>query len=382
MLNVLLLGKTGRGKSTTGNKLINRDGDDPSLWAKDETVKREWPEEPTGKKRSDEMSSEPIRFVAEKSATSVTRGCSIISNTQTGFRVMDTRGFAPSEFTDNVYRANLQIMREVVGITAVRNLHYDRVLYFLPERDIPERADGYLQEELSVLWHFYGESIFKNMIIVATASPRLKSTNPDLESRFGEGATKEIRDIFMKALKQAIFSRENATPPSCPSIVFIPFRATNATVAKIVRNAVVLDKDGIKLKFQKSTCSKCSSVIRVWKASGSKVEKPIKIPEDPKCHPVIIPKYTRLQKVGGGVAHIVTLGIPQGIYTAYQWIRTGTTGKTLWPWFTNSEEKCAKCNNSPTVKGCTNIGEKYEQIVVVHSHEMLEVQVEYAVTHA
>ena len=392
MLNVLLLGKTGRGKSTTGNKLINRDGDDPSLWAKDETVKREWPEEPTGENRSDKMSSEPIRFVAEKSTISVTRGCSIISNTQMGFRVMDTRGFAPSDFTGHVYLANLQIMREVVGITAVKNLRFDRVLYFLPDRDIPERADGYLQEELSVLWHFYGEIVFRNMVIVVTApssKSSTRSTNPDLESKFGEGSTEDVKDVFMQAMKQAIDSRENATLPSCPNVVFIPQHATNVSVAKIVRNALALDKDRIKLEFQKTTCSRCASVIHITGRKGNasvaaaEVEGKIKVPEESTCHPVIIPKYTRLKKVGGGVAHIVTLGIPQGIYTAYQRFKTGTTGKTLWPWFKNSEEKCAKCQHAPSVKGCTKIGEKYgSEIVVEHSHKMLEVQVEDAATDA
>ena len=29
-----------------------------------------------------------------------------------------------------------------------------------------------------------------------------------------------------------------------------------------------------------------------------------------KCHPVVIPKYIRLTKSIGGIAHIITLGIP------------------------------------------------------------------------
>ena len=380
MLNVLLLGRTGRGKSTTGNKLIDRD-EHHTCQQMDDTVSREWPEEPAAVNWESEPTREPICFAAKKQAASVTKECSVIANTQTGFRVMDTRGFAPSDFTGSVYQANLQIVREVVRVATVRDLHFHRVLYFLPERHIPERADGYLQEELSVLWHFYGENIFKNMIIVVTApAPKSESalTNyvPDIDTKFGEGSTDDVRSIFQEALKQAIYSRENAPPPSCPDIVYIPFQATSESVAEIVRNVSVHEKSGISLKFQNTTCSKCASVIHIRVRKGNafidaaEVEGKIILPEQSQCHPAIIPKYTKFVKFMGGVAHIITLGIPQAIYSL------ADEPGTVWPWFTNSEEKCAKCEAAPSVKGCTKIGDSFSGTVVQHSHDLLRVQVE------
>ena len=379
LLNVLLLGKTGRGKSTTGNKLVNADGNNaPNLEAEGK-LKREWPpEEPATKVGVDQASvpKRKIRFAAETGRKSVTQECAIIANAAAGFRVMDTRGFAPSDFVDTVYLSNLRIIREVVGIASDEEIIFHRVLYFLPERDIPERADGYLQEELQVLWHFYGDKIFKNMAIVMTEHPRSTSTNPNIDEHFGEGTVTKVQETFLEALENAVRVRKDDRVPPCPDIVFIPFRATAESVAEIVRKAKVRDPNGIRLEFRKDTCSKCASVIHIrlrkdtaFIAGADDEEGQIKIPEESKCHPYFIPKYTRALKVVGGVIHLVTLGIPQLLYH----ILGG--GNTIWPWFTNSEEKCAKCECAPKEKGCTKVGDKYLQYEVQHDHAMLKMQV-------
>ena len=374
VLNVLLLGKTGRGKSTTGNKLINAEGNNAADQVKEGKLRQEWPEEPSAGDRSFETPAEckVIRFKAAEGTKSATQTCEVIANTAAGFRVMDTRGFAPSDVEASIYLANLQIMREVVRIATRKELTFHRVLYFIPERDIPERADGYLQEELSVMWHYYRDSIFKNMVIVVTLPKRSKTTNPDIEAVFGEGSTKKVQDTFLEALENAIGKREKAKVPSCPCIVFIPFEASSESVAKIVKKAEVCERDGIRLKFHKNTCSKCASVIHIRQNNDTvsieateNEEGRISIPEDTKCHPALIPKYTKLVKFIGGVGHIVTLGIPQGVH------RLTGGQKTIWPGFFNSEEKCAKCASAVGVTGCTKIGEIYLGAVVKHDHEML-----------
>ena len=369
MLNVLLLGMSGKGKSTTGNKLLNVEEVNVTDQVKKGALKQEWPVNCSGSDQGNGCNS--VMFETKPTVSSVNKGCKVITNTDTGFRIMDTMGFVPYDVT-----ANLQIVRELVRVCIQLEVAFHRVLYFLPERDIPERADGHLQEELTALWHYYGYDIFKNMVIVITAAPRSKSTNSDIDTEFGEGATFAVQQIFLEALKNAIHGREDATLPPCPDIAFIPFLASSESVAEIVRNAKVHAPDGIRLDFRKTTCSKCTSVIHIKPrtdtasiAATDDEEGRISIPEDTKCHPALIPKYTKLVRFIGGVGHIATLGIPQGVY------RLAGQQNTVWPWFFNSEEKCVACEHPSGAKGCTRIGDIYNGIVVKHNHAMLTVQV-------
>ena len=57
-----------------------------------------------------------------------------------------------------------------------------------------------------------------------------------------------------------------------------------------------------------------------------------------------MPKYSTAAKVGGGIAHVATVGIPLGI----AWL----VNKEIWPGFTNSDEICVSCKRSPESKGC------------------------------
>ena len=59
-----------------------------------------------------------------------------------------------------------------------------------------------------------------------------------------------------------------------------------------------------------------------------------------KCHPLVIPRYSTIVKITGGVAHVLTLGV----FVAAGKIR----GKKFWPGFTNDEELCVCSNNDPS----------------------------------
>ena len=65
--------------------------------------------------------------------------------------------------------------------------------------------------------------------------------------------------------------------------------------------------------------------------------------DESKCHPIIIPKHSKLSKFIGGIAHVVTLGIPYAV------------GVAKWPGFFNSDEICPACNNPPGANGCTKV---------------------------
>ena len=375
LLDVLLLGKTGQGKSTTGNKLINADGEDAGKQRTHGDLKVDWPE-------NDETAAGKIpSFEAKAGAKSVTNGCRVITNLAEGYRVVDTRGFAPSDVDVAAFKANLEIIRDVVGVTADVGLKYDRVLYFLPFRDIPERADRYWQDELAVLWHYFGVDVLKNMVLVVTKRARKDETERKeptmkIDDEFGEGAAKEMIEFFEEALKGAIKQREDADVPDCPPVVFLPSNATAEDVAAVVRDVKVGAPEGIELRFRSSTCCKCASVIRYRCEGSGSSATPVEVVENPRqqeestCHPAIIPKYSTLVKIAGGSLHIATLGIPAAVKYTFKW------PKKLWPWFTNSETHCVNCKKAPNESGCITVGATYktktdDEIVVQHNSEML-----------
>ena len=381
-LDVLLLGMTGRGKSTTGNKLINADGKDAKRQLTRGELKVVWPM-PDGTAADPNSKQQQIpHFEAGAGAKSVTNCCRVITNLATGYRVVDTRGFAPSDVDIPAVEGNLEIIRDMVGVTTDVGLQYHRVLYFLPFRDLPERADKYWQDELAVLWHYFGVDVLKNMVFVVTKraprSGKEKYTKPttDIDDVFGEGSTEEMVEVFEESVKCAIKRREDTDAPDCPPVIFLPSTATAEDVAAVVRDVKVREPSGIKLRFRSSTCCKCASVIRYrCEGSGSsgtpiEVVKNIRPQEKSSCHPAIIPKYSRLEKVAGGTLHITTLGVPAAIKHAFK------LSKKLWPWFTNSKVHCANCKKAPNRNGCITIGETYKikkgnEITVRHNSEML-----------
>ena len=62
----------------------------------------------------------------------------------------------------------MQFVREVARLNGA--FRFDCVLYFLPFREPPKRAEGNFIEELEVLYFYFGNSIFEHMIMIATNS--------------------------------------------------------------------------------------------------------------------------------------------------------------------------------------------------------------------
>ena len=337
--DILLLGRSGFGKSTTGNKLLDDGG------------------------QSDLQGT----FAVSDSPASVTAQISVLSNDVTGFRVFDVPGFADSKSipNSNVFQRNVDVMRQVFEAQCEAKAHFRAVLYFLPWRGPPDRADGVFQEELKVLAYFYGPDIFKAMVMISTNSP-----DDDYQRiGFSENNTKKTREFVAFAIKGVIGDVAMEFPP----VVYLPFNKSAKEIQDIIKNAIAGKNEPLQLKVQEGVCLKCGDKVRhsgngrpvdVIKTNGTIVEY-----INSKCHPQITPRYSTRAKIAGSALHIATAGIPYAIAK----ISKGRI-KT-WPGIFNEEKWCISCKAKPGSDPCTLIDTVYSStagntIYVNHSADI------------
>ena len=126
-----------------------------------------------------------------------------------------------------------------------------------------------------------------------------------------------------------------------------------------LQEAPVKNKSGLISKFREDICSRCPvrfvyphgalvtedgatcKVVDVNDSKGEIVDYHLS-----KCHPIMIPKYSVIQKLTGGIAHIAAGG------ALYEKIHKTPT----FPGFFNSEEYCPVCKNPPGAPGCHKVG--------------------------
>jgi GTP-binding protein EngB required for normal cell division len=265
--DVLLLGRTGQGKSTLARKLKN--------CVVSATRNQPW----------EEFESNHSKFVNEdpsgvtNDGESATEACVLLSNEKSRLRVLDTPGFAYGNKLDKSF----WILQSILEQQEEKKLAFGRVLYFLPQRGPLERADGTLQEEIQLIQNFLGDEVFNVMVVIVTNSYKK-----------GKPETKMDKDDIEKTKLAFSRSMENITTMKCPPIIYLPYLQKDVTAILSVtvlndipiRKPLIVRFEGpateakvkeelernkdVKLEFHEK-CQKCSTVVIYSENSKGKV---------------------------------------------------------------------------------------------------------------
>ena len=396
--DILVIGRTGMGKSTTADKLLianltNRNylgaeysepavdeerilADDLTIWLISDEIEK-------AKKRLKDLImcrglENPHKEIntTHTVASPVTRNCELISNETTKVRVLDVPGFFGEDAGEtsetsqsvsdhslprsiskaqNMAVTDLGIMRKILHIQSAMKMEFKRILYFLPDKGPLVRGSGNLQVELGSMVHYFGMSIFDCMVLIATQPANVyKFVQPGTDP-FDEDDMKKTRENFQVALRHVLPETE---PLPKPPIIFASMNDSCETIYKKIDSATVAKKV-VKLMFDSETCARCGIKTKILKKNekvacyfGQNESSTIPY-EESTCHPIFIPKYSKVTKILGGIAHLLTFRVFMG----------------KWPSFKNMDEVCIDCKRAPGSRGCRRVGSDF-----VHGKESIKVE--------
>ena len=391
--DIMLVGMTGQGKSTTADKLLiaNPEGkeysvpektqphpqpsaagteqievklEDMSMWLLHEEDSRDevetylkgllycrasTPDPPHTKVNT---MRDPKKAVFKEG----TAACQVFSNDTTKIRVLDVPGFndgkafkspttTSSHESSAVYQTakdvttfNLGITRNIIRIQTALGMHFRRIVYFLPSRGPLERAHSLLKTELQSLETAYGMSIFKCMVAVATVPRRYSLKDESDEEKFPEEDVEQCQKYFQESLREVLSLKPTESEPKVP-IIFISLSETCESILCKIKTAEVVNDSGLSVSFNPSTCANCG--LKINSLDGVRVscsfphdQQSSILYEESTCHPAF--RHSILRKVLGR--------------------RISRAIANRWPSY--KEEYCIECDQRPFQPGCKRVNEE------------------------
>ncbi len=378
--DIMLVGKTGMGKTTTADKIIIADlisspgtkrkqqestvkitrssshCTDVSMWyLSDELDEMEQVSQRLTNLIRWRVMDDPHEEInlQRKEKSRNTDKCELLCNDTTKVRVLDVPGFHGSDegCFFSMYDNDLSLVRKIFHIKTALGFKFDRVVYFLPETGALIRDNQILNMEMQLMQKYFGRSIFENMVVAATHNHNVYRNFTKTVDLFSSEDMKTTKHSFEKALGKVLDEKETLSIP----LTFLSlFDSCERVLQKIRENQVA--NEGAEITFNSSTCARCSKTIEAC----NKEER--ENPSPNTCHPMMIPKHTKFQRISEGTVHLVTFNI----------------FLDKWPSFGYLDESCIRCGEPPSTTGCTPVGTQYthknstEAITVSHTSNVQE----------
>ena len=293
--------------------------------------RQEPPTSPGGQKTPQDLKYFPVGH----DALSVTLLPKLLSSKKSRIRVLDTPGFAQSESSLPVIQANLELIHQIAHLQKKFGLKFRYVMYFLPCRGSPQRADRILKDEISIMYHYFGESIWKRLVFVLTAPPEYQ--DPTMSSLVKGPVREKAESVINAALQDAresyMHKDKLREPKPEAKLIYIALADTSDTIIHKIKDSVSEENGGLQLRS--SVCMNCSAIVeldcRTKFATGSS-----------------IPISAR-NKQGDSVS------------TCHPHFK-----RPFWRELIQSKGLCINCHKERGHAGCTPIGTKFDKYVVTH----------------
>ena len=283
-------------------------------------------------------------FTVGKGALSETTQLKLISSEISQNRVLDTPGFATSGSLLPVIQANLELIHNIAQLQKVHSLKFRYVLYFLPCRGPPQRADRALKDEIAIVHHYFGESIWRRLVFVLTAPPEFQE--PAMFSLLTDGPLKKKAEDVISVAMQDVWKSYGVASLNfeAPHVIFIAQEESFDCIMRKIEHAFPKDDVG-GLELRSDICINCSAHVRI------KVDPEAKVASDKH-----VPTWATDEISGSSVSTCH----PRFEKTLMaEFIGFLTRNETT--------ETCIKCHERRGVStGCTVVGTMYANIKVSH----------------